>query len=858
MLTKRSFASKIFIAVSHLILSSLFSLSIQAQQDDLGWRVAAGYGYTNYYGDLSNYDISWKNADKALNLFHLNPESGNGSVQSYSMLNSYSVSIERKWTNTLGFIAQYSNHTIYGNDRTDLNGDLNPSNANFSRALNFKSALNNLSLGIVLKADNNKILRSTSLVAPYLTLSAGYTFFNTKADLYKADGSPYDYLTDGTITGNEIPDGIYETSLQALQTGEQKYESNTFNMGFGLGVRLRITSKLGLHAESVLNYTFTDYLDDVGGNYPTIFESSQQEYASNPTGVVRTSRGSSDGNDMFLYNSISLRYSFGAPKKQLYRVPQFNSNSHFIPEEQTAPDTTIKEMILAKDSIKSLTNITEIKPLPKKEIPEIKEIKQHEPTQAKNYEIKILKKDSTTSKTNVFIEDGHIIKIQIENSDIIIKDYSVPSTKLPLIEEDSLSIESELLNKSPKNESDNDSLINNIHKRTTTDSIASESLVDEGLQNAEFLNKNLQIQIDSLKTANQNKDQAYLKKIRELETKETIQADTSIVLKATAKPLNEQNGSEVKLNLPEKKTIQDTIVESGTNNNNTEHSMQLDKLEEELNQRIDVNTEKDQELQEENQRLKMQIESQNKIFNEKLMLVQQQIRNNQMEADQKSREYQNALIKAQEVNNQRINQPEMEPQLKAEIDKLSSQIQQYEANQIKPSFSDSTKTVNIENNALVNDSVPFIQSDSLQVEKTGPEILEEPIEKPMKTMDIDSVQVIEKPMEILDTESIPVVNIYFETGSIKVGESEKLKIDQIGKILVKYSDSKVILTGMADAVGNPDKNLSLSKQRAEAVKESLMQEYNITSTRIKVEAVGASMSEGVNAFDRKVEMKIVN
>lgn len=111
-----------------------------------------------------------------------------------------------------------------------------------------------------------------------------------------------------------VPDGIYETSLQSLQTDEQEYNSNTLNIGLGIGIRLRITSRFGLHAESALRYTFTDQLDDVGGNYPLVYQNNQQEYASNPTGVARASRGSTDGNDMFIYNSISLRYSFGAPK----------------------------------------------------------------------------------------------------------------------------------------------------------------------------------------------------------------------------------------------------------------------------------------------------------------------------------------------------------------------------------------------------------------------------------------------------------------------------------------------------------------------------------------------------------------
>src|SRR5665648_431076 len=85
------------IAIFLLVFSFFSGESSKAQQDDFGWRLSAGYGYTNYYGDLSNYTIARKNAYNIFNLFHLNTGKISVSNLNNSMLNSYSFSIERKW-----------------------------------------------------------------------------------------------------------------------------------------------------------------------------------------------------------------------------------------------------------------------------------------------------------------------------------------------------------------------------------------------------------------------------------------------------------------------------------------------------------------------------------------------------------------------------------------------------------------------------------------------------------------------------------------------------------------------------------------------------------------------------------------
>ena len=839
---KRNYISDIKIFVCLLFLGFIFSLSSQAQQDEFGWRISSGFGYTNYYGDLSNYGISWKNADNIFKLFHFNLKNSNGSSRNYSMLNSYSFSVERKWTNSLGIIAQYSNNIIYGNDRTDLNGNLDPSNPNFSRALNFKSNLNDFSLGIVFRADNNRILKSTSFLAPYITLTAGYTLFNTKADLYDIGGNPYNYLTDGTITGGIVPDGVYETPLQPLQTGAKKYESNTFNVGSGAGIRLRITSRIGIHIESTLRYTFTDQIDDVSGKYPVTFNNTKQEYASAPTGVVRTTRGSSKSNDMFVYNSISLRFNFGEPPKKMYRVPVFKSDSFLMPIEQ--PDTmTIKDStVLVSNTTQDLSKKPDIKSTVSDTIPVTNENGKVDSAGRNHYEIRVIKKDSTRSRIKISIENGWINEIVIENSDAIITGDFAQKSKLAYFENDSLNLRPLVTGKIPVYYESHDSTAGLIREENVNKQIATENQLDEKLEEAARQNKNLQRSMDSLNTIILNQKKDFLQKIQEMETRASIQSDTIQRQSDKEKSQKELLELESEPVSDQKKADQDNINKPVLKESNSEDAVALNNLNEELNKKIEANAEENRALLEDNRNLANQIASQNKTFNDKLEQLQQQIQNNQIEADQKTRNYEEALQKIQEVNTLRSSQPELEPQLKEEFDKLFLQIQQYEKDQLITAKLDSAIIVKDKETTRLRDSLLRLQSEMKLMEEERAEMVNNTIEKPVDT---------------LDFELIPVVEIYFEIGSMEVRETEESKIAQIAQLLVKYPDSKVILTGMADAIGNQDRNKELSLQRANAVMEILVNKYKVESTRIKVEAIGSSMSEGKTAFDRKVKMKIV-
>lgn len=68
-------------------------------------------------------------------------------------------------------------------------------------------------------------------------------------------------------------DGVFETNLSDLNT-EKNYPNTVLNIPVGAGLRFRFSELLALHLDYTLHYTFTDYLDDISGDYRMDYESN--------------------------------------------------------------------------------------------------------------------------------------------------------------------------------------------------------------------------------------------------------------------------------------------------------------------------------------------------------------------------------------------------------------------------------------------------------------------------------------------------------------------------------------------------------------------------------------------------------
>ena len=120
--------------------------------------------------------------------------------------------------------------------------------------------------------------------------------------------------------------------------------------------------------------------------------------------------------------------------------------------------------------------------------------------------------------------------------------------------------------------------------------------------------------------------------------------------------------------------------------------------------------------------------------------------------------------------------------------------------------------------------------------------------------------VIEKEVEeILKT---AFDNLEFETGKDIIKESSLPSLSELAAVLRKKSTWNLQISGHTDNVGDDQKNLILSKKRAEAVKNYMITQ-GIDATRLYALYFGETMPIATNDTsegrqkNRRVEMKII-
>ncbi|MDW3024468.1 MAG: OmpA family protein [Alphaproteobacteria bacterium] len=121
------------------------------------------------------------------------------------------------------------------------------------------------------------------------------------------------------------------------------------------------------------------------------------------------------------------------------------------------------------------------------------------------------------------------------------------------------------------------------------------------------------------------------------------------------------------------------------------------------------------------------------------------------------------------------------------------------------------------------------------------------------------VQVIE------EQDSIRLImpgNITFKTDSADINSSFYPVLNSVAKVLNKYSDSTVMVSGHTDNTGSADYNLNLSRQRAGSV-AAYLQGQGVKESRFEVLGMGFSNPIASNATaegraqNRRVEIKII-
>ena len=105
-------------------------------------------------------------------------------------------------------------------------------------------------------------------------------------------------------------------------------------------------------------------------------------------------------------------------------------------------------------------------------------------------------------------------------------------------------------------------------------------------------------------------------------------------------------------------------------------------------------------------------------------------------------------------------------------------------------------------------------------------------------------------------------NITFKTDSADINSSFYPVLNSVAKVLKKYSNSTVMVSGHTDSTGSADYNLNLSRERAQSV-ASYLQGQGIKASRFEVLGLGSSNPIASNASaagraqNRRVEIKII-
>ncbi|UTW60697.1 SPOR domain-containing protein [bacterium SCSIO 12741] len=209
-------------------------------------------------------------------------------------------------------------NTIFGK------ASANERSAQYNR--NFESTIN--TFGVNLLYNFHHFLNSERIVDPYLSIGFSSLIFNSKTDLYDANGNLYHYWSDGTIRDREeTPDNLnsaqklvrdynYETDIRESDiTGAGYYEKFTFMIPFGAGVNMRMTNRMHAQVGVTYNILLSDMIDGVSKDGKGLYKGD-------------------GGIDQLLYTHIGLTYDLSKHRAQQTMA------DNLISDEELAEMTT--------------------------------------------------------------------------------------------------------------------------------------------------------------------------------------------------------------------------------------------------------------------------------------------------------------------------------------------------------------------------------------------------------------------------------------------------------------------------------------------------------------------------------------
>ncbi len=253
--------------ITLLFLATVLTLSSFAQRSELGAMVGTSF----YLGDLN-----------PRGLFKM-PQLAGGIIYRYNFTPRWAIKADVLFAK------------VAGSDAI--------TNKNYERNLSFTSPITEISVQAEMNFFKLYNERGKNFFSPYIFAGISVFSFNPQAE-YNGQTFALQHLgTEG----------------QGLEGQKDYYSLCSVAIPFGLGFRFNFAKYISLGAEWGLRYTFTDYLDDVSGNYydnQTLYDKRGPVVAaladrSETLHQAGTGRGNQTTKDLYSFAGVTLTVKFG-------------------------------------------------------------------------------------------------------------------------------------------------------------------------------------------------------------------------------------------------------------------------------------------------------------------------------------------------------------------------------------------------------------------------------------------------------------------------------------------------------------------------------------------------------------------
>jgi outer membrane protein OmpA-like peptidoglycan-associated protein len=110
-----------------------------------------------------------------------------------------------------------------------------------------------------------------------------------------------------------------------------------------------------------------------------------------------------------------------------------------------------------------------------------------------------------------------------------------------------------------------------------------------------------------------------------------------------------------------------------------------------------------------------------------------------------------------------------------------------------------------------------------------------------------------------DVSTFPVISVYFGMNSSTLASTQAQKLSPLVAVANKNKDTRVLLTGFTDPVGNITANKVVARRRLDEVKRLLVSKYGVDASRIVTQEPDIPVVKGpkkANPLDRRVDLKL--